>query len=132
MKIAKIKGGVVQHVWPNAKGKPLPSHYQNKLDIYLERGVLVEVEDYVRPNMVWNEEKQFFGKKPKIVPPKRKDYLLRLLIERLGMNYDEMLAEAKARKKVEWDAYHAAYREAFNKKPSINDPLPPRAIIARK
>ena len=96
MKKAKVKHGVIQHVWPRVKVLPdgrevikaLPECYTVGHHPYI-----IDVRDDVKPGWVWDGEK--FGPRKKEPPTKRREWMIDALCARLGINYDELLAEAK-------------------------------------
>lgn len=109
MKHAKVKDGVVQHVWPHTKiakatglqvVKELPPQYRpEKLGRYPD--CIVEVPDSVQKGWVWNgTEYAPCVKEP--ISPKQKPHsdLLEVVAEKLGVPYDELWAEVLARKKA--------------------------------
>lgn len=97
MKKAKIITGadgvkIVQRVYPNDKGKPFPPMHPDAAAKY------IDVPDYVRPNMIWSEEEQKFIKRQKLPgPPPKRDVLIEILAEKLGLTYEQLLEEKRKR-----------------------------------
>ena len=104
MKKAKVSKGIVRMVWPWRKGdlvKELPAHYQG-LNGKPVPDCIVEVPDNVKIGWLWNGKE--YVPRVKVIPPKPRSDLLEVVAEKLGVSYDDLMAEVMARKK----ARHAA------------------------
>lgn len=124
MKKAKIKNGVIQHVWPWVKELPdgtkltknLPLHYQG-LNGKQVPDCIVDVPDDVQPGWVWYDDTQRYERKRKVTNPLiGHDFRLEILAERLGITYQELKNEARKRKQSAIDAYRESKKNATNPK----------------
>jgi hypothetical protein len=101
LKKAKVKNGLVQHVWPWLKTLPdgrevvkeLPEAYRTGVHPYI-----VDVPDDVKPGWKWNGERYAPIVKEPLVKPR--NWVMEVVAERLGTTFTEILAEAKARKRA--------------------------------
>jgi hypothetical protein len=99
---AKVSKGIVRMVWPleitKKDGtkvlKELPHHYAARPEKYT---CIVDVPDNVRPGWVWNGKE--YAPRVKIYPKKWRSDLIEVLSERLGVSYDELMADVMQRKK---------------------------------
>jgi hypothetical protein len=106
MKKAKVRNGMIQHVWPYEKTledgtivrKELPPQYQG----LNEKGVpdcIVEVPDEVEPGWSWNETLQCYAPIIKRIKPVPRSDMIEIFAEKLGIDYDELFAAITQRKK---------------------------------
>lgn len=111
MKIAKVRDGLVQHVWPDTytkkNGKTVTVNVPAHVLSYAKKGLplpscFVEVPDDVRRNFVWNEEEQAYTKREKLSheQPKPHSDLLAVVADKIGVHHDDLWAEVMARKKA--------------------------------
>jgi hypothetical protein len=102
MKKAKVRDGVIEHVWPwvktlpdgtkvtkncpyEGRGKPLPD-------------CIVDVPNNAKPGMMWDGKKATKRVK-KLAPTKpTHDVLWDVVAEKLGMSWEELKAEGLKRK----------------------------------
>lgn len=106
MKKAKVKNGIIQHVWPWIKTLPdgtkvtkeLPPQYRG-LGGKPIPDCIIDVSDEVKPGWRWDGEKYAPIVKP--APKPRRDYFMELLLEKAGISdrYEDLMAEAKQRKR---------------------------------
>jgi hypothetical protein len=113
MKKAKVKNGIIQHVWPWVKTFPdgtqvvkeLPPQYQG-LNGKPVPDCIIDVPDDVRPNFIWSEKDQKYIKREKVLRPASKPHsdLIQVISKKLGISYEELWNEIIDAKKARLQA----------------------------
>jgi hypothetical protein len=107
MKKAKVSKGIIRHVWPTTKpdGRvvELPPQYRGGISPVTGKekpipDCIIDVDDDVQQNWVWNEELQRYAPRIKIPVPKPRSAMVEVFAEKLGIDYDELFAAIKERK----------------------------------
>jgi hypothetical protein len=110
MKKAKVSKGRIHHVWPFDKTlkdgtivrKELPTQYQGS-DGKSAPECIIDVEDDVQPGWVWNDDLQRYAPIIKRPIPLVRSTTVEILAEKLGIDYEELWAEIKARKQTKFN-----------------------------
>ena len=104
MKKAKVTKGIVRRVWPWEKTLPDGTKLTKEFpsNIYEIPGkefpFIVEVPDDVQPNWVWNGTK--YAPRVKSIQPEPYSDLLKVLADKLGLDYDDLWKEVIAAKEA--------------------------------